>query len=185
MSLSSGGSSAALDALVANNPDVLFVIAAGNGDIASLSYPAALAATYRNVIAVGASWGDTDAQGNSRNPGDRITYPGWWGSNYGTGLTIMGPSEVYTTQAFNSLGNVNFSYVDNFNGTSAATPNVAGVASLIWSANLDLTATDIREIITQTAFDLGAPGYDTEYGYGFINADAAVRRSLAIARGAA
>ena len=179
MSLSGGGG-AAFDNLVANNPDVLFVATSGNNDKDSLNYPGALAATYSNFMAIGASWGQTDAYNNTTTPGDRITYPGWWGSNYGTGLTLMGPSEVYTTQASKSFGTVTFNYTSGFNGTSAAAPNVSGVASLVWSANPNLTAGQVREILSQTAYDLGAQGYDTEHGHGFVNADAAVRRALAI-----
>ncbi|MEM9927813.1 MAG: S8 family serine peptidase, partial [Cyanobacteria bacterium P01_D01_bin.50] len=76
-------------------------------------------------------------------------------------------------------------YDDKFNGTSASTANVSGVASLVWSVNSDLSAGQIKTIISQTAYDLGKEGYDKVYGHGFINADAAVRRALAIGRGIA
>ncbi|MBD2018480.1 S8 family serine peptidase [Microcoleus sp. FACHB-53] len=187
MSLEGGGINSAFERLIANNQNnALFVIASGNGDTSSVSYPASLASRYNNVIAVGASWGTRDWYGNTTTPGTRISYPGWWGSNYGTGLTLMGPSEVIATDATrSSSGSVNFGFNTRFNGTSAATPNVTGVASLVWSANPNLTATQIRTIMSQTAYDLGASGYDTTYGNGFVNADAAVRRAMAIARGAA
>jgi hypothetical protein len=186
MSLSGGGGSA-FEQLIANNQNnALFVIASGNDDASSVSYPASLASRFNNVIAVGASWGTRDWYGNAKTPGTRISYPGWWGSNYGTGLTLMGPSEVIATSATRSAsGSVDFGFDTRFNGTSAATPNVTGVASLVWSANTNLTATQIRTIMSQTAYDLGASGYDTTYGNGFVNADAAVRRAMAIARGAA
>jgi hypothetical protein len=189
MSLS-GGIDAAFEQLVAANSNVLFVIAAGNDDDGSLSFPAQLAATYSNVIAVGASWGTQDWDGNPTTPGDRISYPNWWGSNYGDGLTLMGPSEVIATEAANSLSGVQFGFNSNapatnasipFNGTSAATPNVTGVASLVWSANPNLTAAQVRSILSQTAYDLGFSGYDPIYGHGFINADAAVRSAIALA----
>jgi subtilisin family serine protease len=98
----------------------------------------------------------------------------------------MGPSEVTATTATRSAaGVVTFGYTTGFNGTSAATPDVTGVASLVWSANRNLTATQVRTILSQTAYDLGAPGYDTVYGNGLVNADAAVRRAMATARGIA
>ena len=185
LSLSGGGDSV-FEQLIANNQsNALFVIASGNGNASSLSYPSSLANTYNNVIAVGASWGATDTYGNLKTPGTRISYPGWWGSNYGTGLTLMGPSEVIATAAQKQSSGVVFGYDLEFNGTSAATPNVAGVASLVWSANSNLTATQIKQILSQTAYDLGTSGYDTQYGNGFVNADAAVRRALALGKGAA
>lgn len=177
-----------LEQLIAQNiNNALFVIAAGNDDEGFLSYPATLSQSYSNVISVGASWGTQDWYGNATDPGDRITYDGWWGSNFGYGLSLMGPSEVITTEASLDAG---FTYNLNagtsstrvpFNGTSAAAPNVAGVASLVWSANPNLSATEVHTILRETAYDLGFNGYDYEYGAGFVNADAAVRRAMAIA----
>jgi serine protease len=180
------GISEAFRSLVANNQDnALFVMASGNDDANGLISPASLATEYRNVIAVGASWGQTDYYRNAATPGDRISYPGWWGSNYGAGLTLMAPSEVTAATAnYSSVSGATFGYETRFNGTSAAAPNATGVASLVWSANRNLTAVQIQTILTQTAVDLGAAGYDNLTGHGMINADAAVRRALAIGRGA-
>ncbi|MFB2897435.1 S8 family serine peptidase [Aerosakkonemataceae cyanobacterium BLCC-F50] len=181
-----GGNDPKLEQLIANNiNNALFVIASGNDDASTIDYPSSLAQKYTNVIAVGASWGTRDYYNNEKNPGTRISYPGWWGSNYGNGLTLMGPSEVIAAEATKASPNstVEFGYEQRFNGTSAATPNVAGVASLVWSANRNLTASQIKGIMSQTAYDLGTPGYDTTYGYGFVNADAAVRRAIAMKLG--
>ena len=175
-----------LEQLVANNQDnALFVIAAGNsGHLgqAGLASPAVLAQSYDNVIAVGASWGSYDYYGYKTKLGQRIEYNNWWGSQYGSGLTLMGPSEVSTTSAYRYYSDFlsGFSYDDDFNGTSAAAPNVAGVASLVWSANSNLSATQIKDILSETAYDLGNEGYDLFYGHGFVNADAAVRRAMAL-----
>ncbi|MBE9008992.1 S8 family serine peptidase [Pseudanabaenaceae cyanobacterium LEGE 13415] len=179
----------AFNQIVANNPNVLFVIAAGNeGQLGrdGLSYPSTLAALYSNVMAIGASWGTRDAYGNSRDPGERINYSGWWGSQYGSGLTLMGPSEVVAAKGNRSTV---FDYFtgsgSRFNGTSAATPNVTGVASLVWSANRSLTAAQIKQILSQTSVDLHTTGYDRFTGSGFVNADAAVRRAMSLSRGIA
>lgn len=55
-------------------------------------------------------------------------------------------------------------------GTSMATPHVAGVAALIWSANLNFTNVQIREALVETAVDLGDEGRDVLFGYGFVQA---------------
>jgi|GEM_PF-914466 len=190
MSLSAGVAIPTLEQLIAQNTDnALFVIASGNDDEGFNSYPALLSQLYDNVMAVGASWGAQDWNGDPTEPGDRISYPDWWGSNYGYGLSLMGPSEVITTKATDSGFNTSFGYYPNapaiggqtpFNGTSAAAPNVAGVASLVWSANPYLSAGEVHQIMQETAVDLGFPGYDYEYGAGFVNADAAVRRAMAL-----
>ncbi|MCY7278660.1 MAG: S8 family serine peptidase [Phormidesmis sp. CAN_BIN44] len=174
----------AFERTVASHPDVLFVIASGNDNVNGISYPASLSQKYSNVMAIGASWGTKDQNGIPKAPGTRISYPGVWGSNYGTGLTLMGPSEVIATSVIASGFGVTFDYDLQFDGTSAATPNVTGVASLVWSANPNLTATQVQTILSNTAYDLGARGYDTVYGHGFVNADAAVRRAIAIGAGA-
>jgi hypothetical protein len=51
---------------------------------------------------------------------------------------------------------------------------VAATAALVMSANSRLTPTDVTSIITHTARDLGAAGYDPYYGFGRVDAGAAV-----------
>lgn len=56
------------------------------------------------------------------------------------------------------------------NGTSMATPHVAGVAALIWSANPSWTNRQVRAALDVTAQDLGTAGYDTSFGWGLVQA---------------
>ena len=65
---------------------------------------------------------------------------------------------------------------DTYDGTSMATPHVAGVAALVWSqpAAVNCSKDDIRGALEATAKDLGAPGRDDSYGHGLIQARAAV-----------
>lgn len=60
-----------------------------------------------------------------------------------------------------------------YDGTSMATPHVAGVAALVWSLNPTRTASEIRDALQRTAVDLGAAGRDNAYGFGLVQAKAA------------
>lgn len=61
-----------------------------------------------------------------------------------------------------------------WDGTSMATPHVSAVAALVWSWYPSLTNVEIRNALTATAQDLGAGGRDVYYGYGLVQARAAL-----------
>ncbi len=71
----------------------------------------------------------------------------------------------------------------HFGGTSAATPLVAGVCALMLTANPNLTAKAVKDILIKTADKIGHPteyvnGHSRRYGYGRVNADKAVAESI-------
>src|SRR5262249_46168885 len=74
----------------------------------------------------------------------------------------------------------------NFFGTSAAAPHAAGVAALMFSAIPGLTPAQIRSTLENTALNMGVPGFDTDSGFGLIQADAALAslHSLTVTSGA-
>lgn len=188
--LNDGGTQAELEQLIAANADVaLFAVAAGNGGIdvddrvsnPSLSAGVArLQSNYENVIAVGAlenrqsngQWGHNWVDGlMNATTVRKAPY-----SNFGSNLTLMAATD---SPAMDKLGGMQY-----FNGTSCANPNMAGIASLVWSVNPDLTGKQIRQILIETAMDLGVAGRDQTFGHGLVNADAAVRRAWALAQDA-
>lgn len=59
-------------------------------------------------------------------------------------------------------------------GTSMAAPQVAAVAALAWSKYPDMTPAQIRNLLRQTAQDIGEPGWDPKTGYGLLRADRAL-----------
>lgn len=68
-------------------------------------------------------------------------------------------------------------YYTHMSGTSMATPHVAGVVALLLEANPNLSPSEIKEILQQTATNM--PGHEAwEVGAGYINAYAAVDRAF-------
>jgi len=59
-------------------------------------------------------------------------------------------------------------------GTSMAGPHVAGVVALMRSANPNVDVITVKQVIMDTATDLGTPGEENTYGHGLINAYEAV-----------
>jgi len=70
----------------------------------------------------------------------------------------------------------NYAYYD---GTSMATPHVAGAAALVWSQDTACSNADIRSALDSTTLDLGPAGRDNAYGYGLVQASDAADLILA------
>lgn len=143
--------------------------AAGNGDetISVDGY-----ASHPDVLAVAACTSD----------GKRAPY-----SDYGPEVGIAAPGGGYsegllTTVSVDLSGHVNYRH--DFNGTSAATPIVAGVAALLLSRYPNLTRGEVIDILKTTAdkIDVEGGSYDEAghsdyYGYGRINAVKALQEA--------
>lgn len=126
----------------------LIVAAAGNEASSTEFYPAA----YSEVIAVTAT--------------DIDDYPAIF-TNFGKWVEVAAPG-VNVLSTF-----LNNSYAFG-TGTSMACPHVAGIAALVWSSFPDASRDWVRAQIRRTADDLGDTGFDEFYGYGRVNAEAAV-----------
>ncbi len=133
------------------------VIAAAGNESGPVGYPAAIP----GVIAVSAT---TSSDGFA-------SY-----SNFGPEVIVAAPgSSIYSTVPFGTCELCDPSGYLRLSGTSMATPHVAGLAALIWSANGGLSNTQVRQLIQTHVVDLGANGRDNQFGYGRINAGAAVQ----------
>ncbi len=67
-------------------------------------------------------------------------------------------------------------------GTSMAAPLASGVAALLASRYPGLSNVALRQLLQETATDLGAPGRDDSYGFGAIDALAAIKQATPAAR---
>ena len=94
-------------------------------------------------------------------------------SAYGNDIEVAAPGDnIYTTASNGGYG---------FNsGTSFSSPYTVGLAGLLYALNPpDLNDDgrindEVRQIIKDTAEDLGTPGFDIFFGFGLIDAKAAV-----------
>lgn len=134
--------------------NVVVVAAVGNGRTNAPFYPAAM----DEVVGVAAT----------RNDDTR-----WSLSNYGSFVELSAPGyAVYST--YNDMNNTYKGY-NYMSGTSMAAPHVAGLAGLLFSQNPALTVEALRVLMRSTAVDLGDPGRDDYFGYGRIDAFAALQ----------
>ncbi len=154
-----------VNALLAEN--VVIVAAAGNSNTDTPHYPAG----YDGVISVGAiDLSGSKAPYSNYGPRIDVVAPG---GNVEADLNGDSKADGVLSTIWNSETNQP-SYVF-YQGTSMASPHVAGVVSLMLSVNPSLTPAQVRSILQQTAVDLGTTGKDDTYGYGLINPVAAVR----------
>lgn len=107
-----------------NGKGCIVLFSSGNNN-SSVPYPANLS----SVIAVGAT-----SMCDERKSPSSCDLESWWGSNYGDGLDITAPGvKIFTTDISGISGYTASDYNSDFNGTSSACPNAAGVVALILS----------------------------------------------------
>lgn len=123
---------------------ITVIAAAGNEKTNVRHYPAA----YPDVLGISAS----------TRQDTRASY-----SNFGGWIDLAAPGEAYST--------VPGAYATK-NGTSMASPMVAGVAGML--AGEDLNRSQIQSRLISTATDIGPSGKDVYFGNGLVNAAAAV-----------
>jgi hypothetical protein len=135
------------------NKGGLVLTAAGNTGAENTSAP-----SDTNIVV--AATGSTDVRAS-------------W-STYGNFVDVAGPGVgIWTTTKGGGYASVN--------GTSFASPVTAGVVALMMAANPSLGSSQVQSLLYSTAQDLGTAGWDKYYGYGRVNAAAAVQAAKAAA----
>jgi len=157
---------------------VVVVAAAGNYGYSSLLCPAC----YPGVIAVGATDYNMSLSSYSNRGCGRdghcldVVAPG---GDTRVDLNHDGYPEGVLQQTFDFACNggthdfTQFVYCP-WQGTSMAVPHVSAAAALLLDANPGLTVQQVGDCLRNTALDRGVPGYDKKYGYGLIQARAAL-----------
>jgi subtilisin family serine protease len=155
-----------------------------NGNAAHPDVIAVAASTSLNRKAAYSNWGkeiSVCAPSNNFHPLDRLTYvPGlgiWTTDNEQYGDDFTGGSR----------------FTGRFGGTSSATPLVAGIAALVISENQALSASEVKQILQETADKIedhqpdpvlglnkgiyDSTGHSEWFGFGRVNAARAVQRA--------
>ncbi len=165
----------AIDYAVDNGADIINLSIFANGKPPTSFEEAIARAQARGVIVVGIT-------GNEGK--DEVLYPGRYESvvavsavsavdllasfsNRGTGVDVCAPGDGVTT--FTVGGRVILQ-----SGTSFAAPHVTGVLALLLSFDPSMTPARAIDLVASTAVDLGPRGWDERYGYGLVNAPAAL-----------
>jgi subtilisin family serine protease len=128
--------------------DVIMVAAAGNNNNSFIAFPG----RWPETICVAATT-NTDAKASF--------------SNFGPEVDLCAGGNVIRSL----IGTT--TYGDK-NGTSQATPAVTGTIALMLAWNPNLTPEEVRQILIDTAVDIGPAGFDNSFGYGRVNAYAAL-----------
>ena len=154
----------------AKNAGILTVCAAGNADAGATPPFDCIPGDYEDCFTV-----INLAQGSNAQPNDSSGTSYVMRSNksnynvssgeFSQAKNISAPgSSIYSTY------NSDTSSYGSLSGTSMASPAVAGIAALLFAYDPSLSADEVREVLEQTATDIGAEGWDRETGYGEIDA---------------
>jgi Subtilase family len=163
----------------AHDRGLVLVAASGNEDWNQSRFPGSDART----LCVGGS----NRMDERKRGGDASIEP-WWGASFGPDVDVVAPClEIVATDRLGAAGYTAGDYTTRFNGTSSATPLVAGLAALIVSMRPAIGNVEARSIIERSCDKIspalyayanvaGKPSgtWHEEVGYGRINVERAL-----------
>lgn len=178
-----------------NGLGTIILFAAGNGGESIetdgfASNPNVFAIGASNAAGMQASYSDFGQSLDFMAPSCDMDYSS--GDGWSGGSTIDG---IWTTDNMGSSGynsgdatqgDAIGNYSSTFGGTSSACPLAAGITGLVLFANPTLSKDQVYQLYKETSDKIGGAAYDANgftenYGYGRINACAAVRKALEMA----
>ncbi len=166
---------AGVDKAVEMGADIINMSLGGNGR-SKLLEESIKNATAKGVLVVVAAGNETD------------NAAGYWPAGYAEPMTVASVNSEMESSEFSNFGSpvdiaapgeeVLSSVLDHdyeyYDGTSMATPHVAGAAALVKLAHPDWNIQEIRAALENTAQDLDRPGFDAATGHGLVQVDAAL-----------
>ncbi len=172
----------------AHDQGLVLVAASGNENINVSRFPGSDGRT----LCVGGS----NRSDERKRIGD-ASLEAWWGACFGPDVDVVAPClEMPTTDRLGGAGYSVGDYFASFNGTSSATPVVAGLAGLLLSLRPALSNVEVREIIQSTCDKISPALYayanvpakpsgtwNEQVGYGRINIERALLQACQEAGG--
>jgi serine protease len=181
LSLGGGGYSQVAQDLyrTVRNRGIFVIAAAGNENSTEPMYPA----SYNGVVSVAASdFRGERAPYSNRGPFVDVTAPG---GNMSVDRNNDGYADgILSTGVSATASGLEKSYVF-YQGTSMASPHIAGIVALMKSVHPGLTPDDFDSLLAsgEITDDKGEKGRDDSYGHGLIDAYRAVEAARALAAG--
>lgn len=163
----------------AHDRGLVLVAASGNEDWNQARFPGSDSRT----LCVGGS----NRMDERKRNGDASIEP-WWGASFGPDIDVVAPClEIVATDRLGAAGYTANDYTTRFNGTSSATPLVAGLAALIVSMRPAIGNVEVRSTIERTCDKISPAMYaygnvagkssgtwHEEVGYGRVNVERAL-----------
>lgn len=94
-------------------------------------------------------------------------------SSYGPGLDLVAPG----VNVLSTYSNTENFYYSNQSGTSVASPFVTAAVALLLATDPTLNFDQVKSYLAESCKDLGATGYDNEYGYGLLDINSLINIS--------
>jgi hypothetical protein len=161
---------------------MLIVAAAGN-EGSDISWPAADLGPGEGGRSYGLAVGATNADGSLAsfsNSGGQLSLvaPGNFAGDCSGVLVALPPTNGLSDACYPQWTGTNGAKYAYVAGTSFSSPEVAGVAALVWAARPELKNYQVADIIKQSAQRPAGTSWNPTYGCGLLDAGAAVQLAL-------